>query len=83
MPVHGTLLANGVKNHDNLHQLFIDGFLSSCWCLCQLCWNSQRVYGTCRHDPNRTAILAETPMHVTNADRQRYGTYRPRVSNFV
>jgi hypothetical protein len=83
MPIHGTMLANSVKEHDNLHQLFMDGVLSSCWCLCQRCWQSQLVYGICRFDPHRGAILAATPMRVTDEDRRRCGTYRPRVSNYV
>jgi hypothetical protein len=78
MPIHGTLMENTRKEHDNLHQLFIDGVLSACWCECKRCWNSQKVMGICFQDRTQTAHNVRTII-ITDEDRRRYGTYRARV----
>lgn len=75
MPIHGTLMANDKKEHDGLHHLFMAGVLSSCWCTCRRCWDSQKVYGICFNDINTSGNFVR-PMIVTDEDRRRYGTYR-------
>jgi hypothetical protein len=60
MPIHGTYTVNDKKEHDNLHLLFEQGVLHSCWCNCRRCWNSQRVMGTCYQDPNNSQYLSQT-----------------------
>ena len=60
MPIHGTYTVNDKKEHDNLHHLFVEGILRSCWCNCRRCWNSQKVMGICWFDPNNSQRLSET-----------------------
>ena len=71
MPKNSTIGPNDKKEHDNLHTLFVQDVLCSCWCTCRRCWDPQKVFSICINDPNRTSIQAESPMIVTDEDRRR------------
>lgn len=83
MPKHGTYTVNNTKDHDNLHELFLQGILGSCWCACRKCWNSQKVMGTCYQDFRNSQRLSEIPIigpemkHLISTGQRQNSNFAP------